>query len=136
MHSTCRTGVYCRLEASAGHSLEWWLVTLVHRNIQVAANSIGCIRCDKAFGRWHVTRVLALLLFLWKEKQNFFSMTRKCQKKLLSNSSIIPQKWHLSKHFSNAIYANRDSKLERFSACSRWWSLLCLLNFHGGEYFN
>ena len=104
--STCRTGVYCRLEASAGHSnivplairhhlfLGFWLVNtwffahphdhravtclnnihqlnirrgkkldsnchihnllfgvvLVHKNIQIVTNSIGCIQYARAFG--------------------------------------------------------------------------------------
>ena len=52
--STHRTGVYCRLQAAAGHSwpgvvLKWWLGTLLHRNIQ-ATNSIGCIQYARAFG--------------------------------------------------------------------------------------
>ena len=48
--STHRTGIYCGLEASPGHSLEWRLVTLVHRNIQVATNLIGCIWFVREFG--------------------------------------------------------------------------------------
>ena len=38
-----------------------------------------------------------------------------------------------NKHFPNAIYANRDAKLEKFFACGGQQSSLRSKNFRGGK---
>ena len=64
-------------------------------------------------------------------------MINKCPKQLLSNISITSTaKVTINKHFSNAIYATRDSKLEPFFACGGRQSSLRLQKFRGGENFH
>ena len=45
-------------------------------------------------------------------------------------------KMTLNKHFPNAIYANRNAKLEQFVGCGGQQSSLGLQNFCGGENFD
>ena len=49
---------------------------------------------------------------------------------------IVEQQFHDDKHFPNAIYANRDAKLENFFACGDRQSSLGVQNFRGGENFH
>ena len=46
------------------------------------------------------------------------------------------QKMTLNKHFPNAIYVNRNVKLEQFVGCGGQQSSLGLQNFCGGENFD
>ena len=116
--STRRTSVCYKLEALAGHSLERWLVTLVHRNIQVAANLTGCIQYTRVFGCYDVTRVLALLYFLWKENQMFSQWLENAPNNC--NSSITQWKWPQISTFPMQFMQIAMLKSKKIFVCSRW----------------
>ena len=74
--------------------------------------------------------MLALLHFLWKEKQKFSQWLENFPNNCLATVPLYCE------NFPNAIYANPDAKLEKIFTWSRQQSFLRLQDFRDGENFN